>query len=185
MRYAIKTKTLVQAYPLGADHPMEKKLVELGAIRVHPDGEYELFSQEAINGKGQIAHAGDFFKADLVDGVYYPYPNGREDFLKKHTHVEGDTYRQVAYPMPVWLDGDPMEEEIRFLLDTGRLTICPEDEKRYFNAYLWGTLESRSRDGIVAFYDVKRENGAITDVNFNLIERNYFEENYRFCGPNG
>ena len=29
MRYAIKTKTLVQAYPLGADHPMEKKLVEL------------------------------------------------------------------------------------------------------------------------------------------------------------
>ena len=79
----------------------------------------------------------------------------------------------------------PLEEEIRFLLDTGRLTICPEDEKRYFNAYLCGTLESRSRDGIVAFYDVKRENGAITDVNFYLIERNYFEENYRFCGPNG
>lgn len=185
MRYAIKTNTLVKAYPLGEGHPMEKKLVEAGAIRVHPDGRYELFSQESLNGEGQIARAGDFFKADLVDGKYYPYPNDREGFLEKHTHIEGDTYRQAAYPMPVWLDGDPMDEEIRFLLDTGRLTLNEEDESRYFNAFLTDCHESRSRDGVVAFYGVTRENGVITDVNFNLIERSYFEANYRFCTENG
>lgn len=185
MRYAIKSKTIVKAYPLGEGHPMEKKLVEAGAIRVHPDGKYELFSQEAINGSGQIAMAGDYFKCDLVDGRYFPYPNDRATFLRKHRHIEGDTYEQIVYPMPVWLDGDPMDEEIRYLLDNELLTINPADEKRYFNAFLWGCLESRSRDGIVAFYGVKKENGVITDVSFNLIERSYFEENYRFCTENG
>ena len=82
MRYAIKSKKkIVQAYPLGQGHPMETALIEEGAIRLLPDGSYALFSQEAVNGQGQIAYAGDYFKVDTIDGRHYPYPNDREFFL--------------------------------------------------------------------------------------------------------
>lgn len=65
-------------------------LIEEGAIQRPPDGSYALFSQEAVNGQGQIAQAGDYFKVDTIDGRHFPYPNSREYFLSNHTHLGGD-----------------------------------------------------------------------------------------------
>ena len=78
MRYAVKNKgKIVNAYCLGQSSGMEQELIRLGRIRLLPDGAYELMSQEAKNGTGQRADAGDYFKVDEVEGVYYPYPNSR------------------------------------------------------------------------------------------------------------
>ena len=71
MAYAVKEKTRCRAWELGAGSDMEQELIRSGRIIAHSDGTYELFSQEAKEGRGQMAQAGDFFKADNQD---YPYP---------------------------------------------------------------------------------------------------------------
>lgn len=184
MRHAVKSK-IVKAYCLGENSEMEQQLLQEGTIRKREDGSYELFSREAVNGSGQIAHAGDYFKVDHVDGKNYPYPNAREYFLKNHRHISGDEYVQngsgdTAYA--IWQDGDESCEEIRFLLDTGRLTISPDTPDKYYNAFLWGTLLNAGRDATVVFYGVTRDSeGKITDIDFNLVARQFFEENYVLC----
>ena len=62
MRYAVKSKKkIVKAYRLGAGSQMEAQLIREGAIRRREDGSYELFSQEAVNGRGEAARTGDYF----------------------------------------------------------------------------------------------------------------------------
>ena len=164
MKYAVKSKKkIVKAYPLGAGHPMEAQLVEEGAIRRLPDGRYELFSQEAVNGHGEIACAGDYFKVDTVDGRHFPYPNSREYFVANHTHLGGD---------------EPLEE-VRWLVDTGRLTLKPGDPSHFFNAFLWGADLSAAADATLIFYSVDRDaDGAITDASFNFVAKHEFEAGY-------
>lgn len=180
MKYAIKSKRkIVKAYPLGVGHPMELALIEEGAIQLLSDGSYALFSQEAVNGQGQIAHAGDYFKVDTIDGRHYPYPNGREFFLANHTHLSGDEYEQLNKPLLIWQADDAMIEEIRWLVDTGRLTLKPQEPDRFFNAFLWGADLSAARDATLVFYSVDRdENGVITDISFNFVAKNEFEASY-------
>ena len=87
MRYAVKNKgKFVRAYELGAGSEIEKLLIEEGAICAETSGRFHLFSQEAVNGEGQLADRGDFFKVDTVDGRHYPYPNKRDWFLKNHSN---------------------------------------------------------------------------------------------------
>lgn len=180
MKCAVKSKKkIVKAYPLGAGHPMEAALIEEGAIRRLPDGRYELFSQEAINGHGQIAQTGDYFKVDTIDGRHFPYPNDREFFLNNHTHLSGDEYEQVNKPLQIWQTGDELAEEIRWLVDTGRLTLKPQDPEHYFNAFLWGADLSAAADATLVFYSVDRdESGAITDISFNFVAKSEFEASY-------
>lgn len=180
MKYAVKSKKkIVTAYPLGAGHPMEAALIEEGAIRLRPDGSYELFSQEAVNGSGQIARAGDYFKVDTVEGRHYPYPNSREYFLSNHTHLSGDEYEQANKPLLMWQVGDEPMEEVRWLVDTGRLTLKPQEPEHYFNAFLWGADLSAADDATLIFYSVDRdENGNITDASFNFVARAEFEAGY-------
>lgn len=180
MKYAVKSKRrIVKAYPLGAGHPMEALLIEEGAIRLLPDGTYALLSQEAINGAGQIARPGDYFKVDTIDGRHYPYPNEREFFLNNHTHLAGDEYEQVNRKLLVWQAGDDPIEELRWLVDTGRLTLKPQDPVRYFNAFLWGADLSAAADATLVFYSVERDgSGAITDISFNFVARAEFEDCY-------
>lgn len=180
MKYAVKSKKkIVKAYPLGAGHPMEAALIAEGAIRLLPDGSYELFSQEAVNGVGQKALPGDYFKVDTVDGRHYPYPNKRDFFMANHTHLGGDDYEQASKPLQIWQATDGLCEEIRWLVDTGRLTLKPDTPERYFNAFLWGTDLSAAMDATLVFYRVDRdENGAITDIEFNFVERTMFESTY-------
>ena len=180
MKYAVKTKKkIVLAYPLGAGHPMEALLIEEGAIRLLPDGSYELFSQEAVNGHGQLAQPGDYFKVDTINGRHFPYPNDREYFLSNHTHLSGDDYEQINKPLMIWQTGDEISDEIKWLLDTGRLTLNPQDPTRFFNAFLWGADLSAAADATLVFYGVDRdENGCITDISFNFVARPEFESSY-------
>lgn len=180
MRRAIKSKRkIVMAYPLGAGHPMEALLIEEGAIRLLPDGSYALFSQEAVNGQGQIARAGDYFKVDTIDGRHYPYPNSREFFLDNHIHLTGDEYEQINKPLLIWQVGDAFTEEVNWLVDTGRLTLKPQEPAHYFNAFLWGADLSAAADATLVFYSVDRdENACITDISFNFVAKPEFEACY-------
>ncbi len=67
----------VRAYELGAGTEAEQRMIAEGKILVHPDGSYELFSQETDQ-HGEHAKAGDFFKIDSSD---QPYPNARAYFM--------------------------------------------------------------------------------------------------------
>lgn len=187
MRYAVKNKgKIVKAYCLGESSEMEQLLIRLRRIRLLPDGVYELMSQEAKNSTGQRAEAGDYFKVDHVNGEYFPYPNGREFFLSNHTHLEGDTYEQKALPLAIWQWGDKPCDAIEYLLEHGKLTLNQEDEKRFFNAFLWGADLSAPRDATVIFYDIIRDaSGAITDVNFNFVVKEEFECSYTICTEEG
>lgn len=180
MRYAVKSKKkIVTAYPLGAGHPMEAALITEGTIRLRADGSYELFSLEAVNGQGQIAQPGDFFKIDTVDGRHYAYPNSREFFLSNHTHLRGDEYEQANKPLMIWQAQDAPTEEVRWLVDTGRLTLKPQDPAHFFNAFLWGSDLSAADDATLIFYRVDRDaSGAITDIDFNFVAKEPFEADY-------
>lgn len=180
MRYAVKSlRKIITAYPLGEGHPMEAALIAEGAIRLLPDGTYELFSQEAVNGRGQVAHAGDYFKVDDVDGKHFPYPNDREFFLANHTHLSGDEYEQANKPLMIWQADDAVTEEVRWLVDNGRMTLKPEDPDHFFNAFLWGADLSAARDATLIFYSVDRdENDAIADISFNFVAKSAFDESY-------
>lgn len=219
MRYAVKNKkNIVTAYQLGAGSDMERNLIEEGAIRLTEDGRYELFSQEAKDGRGQLADKGDYFKVDVKDGKPYPYNNMKAWFEENHDHLEGDEYEQKSWPVMVWdakdreaaeekaaerkaveekagdvlqrkkSDGerdyvrDFLPEEIRYLLDTGKLSIFPESEDRYFSAELWGTTLTQSKDGVVIIYGVDRDkDGRITDIDFGLVGKKEFDERYTLC----
>ena len=187
MRYAIKSKCKrLKAYELGAGSDMEKRLLREGVIRPTGDGRYLLFSKEAVNGVGEAAREGDFFKVDEIDDRRYAYPNDRTWFLEHHRHIEGDEYEQVNRPLPVWRVGDPMDEEIDYLVRTERLHIAPEDGAHCFRAFLWGAPLSAARDATVVFYRVDRDGqGRIADVDFGLVDRLSFEENYVFCDAQG
>lgn len=187
MKYAAKkVGKIVKAYCLGENTPMEQELIKEGAIKIQSTGTYELFSQEAVNGIGQIANPGDYFKVDTIDGKYYPYPNDRDFFLKNHRHIQGDEYEQIAKPLEIWQSGDEMCEEIRYLLDNQKMTIKEDDPEHYFNAFLWGSDLSAAEDATIVFYSVSRtESGEITDVDFNFVARPQFENDYRLCDKDG
>ena len=183
MRYALKNKKkIVKAYQLGAGTDMEKMLIEEGAIKHKEDGTYELFSQEAVNGAGEVACSGDYFKVDEVNGKHFPYPNGREWFEDNHTHLSGDEYEQVNKPLAIWEAYDPLCEEIEYLVENGKLTIKEKDEEHYFNAFLWGAELSAAKNAVVLFYSVdKDDKGNITDISFNFVARAEFDKTYSYC----
>ena len=140
MKYAIKNKkVLVHAYRLGDGSAMERQLIEEGAIRCLPDGRYELFSQEAVHGSGELAQRGDYFKVDTVDGRHYPYPNTRAYFEANHTLADAaqDLYEQKPTPRRIWQKEDGMCPEIAALLHADRLCLNPADPQHYFSAFLY------------------------------------------------
>ena len=177
MAYAVKMERKVQAWELGAGSEKEQEMIRRGKIRAHPDGTYELFSQETSEGKGQMAKTGDYFK---VDDTGSPYPNRRGWFLENHRHLEEDWYLQQSKPLKIWRKDDPECEEIRFLLDRKILFIHPENPQRYFSARLWGTEETAPSDAVIVFFSVERDpEGNITGINFNFVVKDYFEKYYR------
>lgn len=180
MKYAVKNKRrIVKAYPLGAGHPMEAALIEEGAIRLREDGSYELFSQEAVNGQGQIAYPGDYFKVDTIEGRHFPYPNGRDFFVENHVHISGDEYEQKNKPLQIWRLSDEMPDAVKWLVDNGRLTLKPEDPAHYFNAFLWGADLSAASDATLVFYGIDRDcSGTIVDASFNFVAKPEFDACY-------
>lgn len=184
MRYAMKNKgKLVYAYELGAGTEMERQLIEEGAIRREDDGTYRLFSIEAVNGEGQLAQKGDFFKVETAEGRHYPYPNKRDWFLARHIPLGGDRYEQRVLPVPIWEKGDPPCDAVDALLADGRLRLDPEHRERYYNAEIWGAPLSASEDAVLVFHRLERAgDGSIRSIGFNFVERRIFERDYTVCG---
>lgn len=179
MRKAIKNKgRIVKAYRLGDGSAMEKEMIAAGKIRPLPGDRYEIFSLEAVNGSGEIAGAGDYFK---VDEYGCPYPNLRDFFTANHRHLEGDVYEQFPKALDAWTAEDGMCPEIAFLVENKGLVIDEANPGKYFTAPLFGTMESAARDAVVVFYCIRRdEAGNITDADFNFVERDYFANHYEW-----
>jgi len=177
MRKAIKNKgKIVSAYELGAGSAMECKLIKEGKIVLHADGKYELYSKEAVNGSGQIAQKGDYFKLS-ADG--FPYPNDRSYFIENHRHLEADTYEQKVFPQYAWSANDEMCPEIQFLIDNRGLVLDKTNPGKYFNAPLWGTDESAPIDAVLMFYDITyNTQNEICDATFNFVAIEDFTRDY-------
>ena len=175
----------LKAYELGASSPMELRLLNEKKIIANNDDTFSLLSLEAVKGGkgGEVAHNGDFFKVDFVDGNFFPYPNAREWFLKNHIHLTGDDWEQIPKPLPVWFEGDDLREpEMNFLIHSGKLFIKKDDPKHYFNAFLWGTWLASEKSSAIVFYQVNRDSaGEIFSVDFGLVQRKIFERDYEFC----
>lgn len=168
----------VRAYELGCHSQMEQDMIRSGKIILRPDGEYELFSRESINGSGEIAAPGDFFKIDS-DG--FPYPNSRKFFFENHRHISGDLYEQKPRLLEAWEKSDAMCPEIEFLIKHKGLTLDENNAHRFFTAPLWGTVESAARDAVIIFYETTRNaQGDITDAVFNFVAREEFERTYEW-----
>lgn len=166
----------VLAYQLGSQSPALQQLVKEGRLIACPDGSFEVMSQEAVHGKGEKAFPGDFVK---IDAQGYPYPNSKTFFENNHRHLQGDEYEQIPRPLEAWPASEPVCEEVRFLVEHKGLVIDPRHPDRYLTAPLWGTLESATRDAVVVFYHIQRdESGAIVDADFNFVARSVFETEY-------
>ena len=79
-----KQGKIVEAYRLGEESRMIRHLMEEGKIIEKGSGIFEVFSQEAVHGSGEIAYTGDFIK---VDASGMPYPNTGGFFLKNHRRL--------------------------------------------------------------------------------------------------
>ncbi len=166
-----KPKT-VCAYELGAGSAVEAELIKSGRIRLLPDGKYEIFSRESVNGSGEIASPGDFVK---IDGEGYPYPNERGYFLENHRFLDADRYEQKPQSVLAWTADDEMCPEVEYLMDHKGLVINESDPEKYFTAPLWGTVESAPCDAVLVFYRLERDaDGRITDADFNFVARDEF-----------
>ena len=179
MRSAQKRPVRFTAFQLGKNNPLEEELIRAGKIRPDGDGNYEVFSREARNTKGELAKAGDYIK---IDSGGYPYPNDREFFESVCVQVGENQYQQNGTPVEVWLADDPMCDVISFLLSTNRLRLNEASDEQYFQAELWGTMLSAARNAAIIIHSVTRDSqGAIVDVDFYFIERGEFERTYKWC----
>jgi len=171
-----KQGKIVQAYRLGEQGKVIKSLIEEGLILEREDGLYEIFSQEAINGKGEIASANYYIK---VDSAGKPYPNNPNFFEKNHKKVGVDLYEQIPAELLAWTVEEKLCEEMSFLIDNKKLYINEENKKKYFNAFLWGSNLSAPKDAVIVFYEVVRnKKGKITEVDFNFVRRDEFDKTY-------
>ena len=144
--YAIKKNTKRQAWEFGAGSDMEQKMISSERIIRHPNGLYEVFSKEATEGKGQMAHTGDYFK---VDEEGFPSPCERDWFQKNHEHLEADWYLQKAKPLKIWRKGDGESEEIKFLIDNGALTINEEEARNVRQMFDYAFANYSSQEVVV------------------------------------
>lgn len=150
--------------------------MDRGLLRPLPGGDYEVFSLEAVNGSGQRAHAGDYVKLDEKGG---PYPNRAVDFEAHHTPASDGEYFQRSVILEAWSPEEPMCGEVEFLIREKGLVLDPAHPERYYTAPLWGTVESVPREGVLVFYRIdRRENGEISDAEFNFVDREVFDRTY-------
>ena len=176
MRRARKKTVVIRAYRLGERSSGLDKLVAAGLVVLRNDGSYEVHTEETKDGKGEMAHAGDYVK---LDASGRPYPNEAGFFEENHRHIDGDQYEQISKDREVWMMGDAMCPEIELLIKQGRLELHKEDPEHYFQGTGWGTKLIASSDAALVFYEIKKNSdGKITDAEFNFVDRETFEETY-------
>lgn len=176
MRKARKRPVVVRAYRLGDENNIVDGLTAEGEIRLRGDGTFEVFSQEAKGESGEIAQMGDYIK---LDSSGMPYPNSEKFFEENHRHIAGEFYEQRSNVLSVWMYGDPVGEEMWYLMENKGLTLHEDDPVRYFQAPLWGTELSAAKDAVIVFYRIDRdEEGKICDAEFNFVAGDEFEKTY-------
>lgn len=179
MRFAKKRPVTFTAFQLGQNSLLEAQMIQAGRIRTNGTGVYEVFSQEARAGKGEIVHSSDYVK---IDSKGYPYPNKKDFFEASCVSLGENQYQQIGTPVEVWFADDPMSDFILFLLNTHQLHIDPSNDAQYFQAELFGAPLSAARSAAVIAYAVRRDpDGSIVDVDFNFVERGEFEKTYEWC----
>lgn len=165
----------VNAYELGTDDDLLAEYFSRGKLKKLSGDTYEVFSLEAVSGRGEIAHTGDFIKIDTGGN---PYPVDRVFFWENHRHTGDTRYEQIPRELDAWDVGESMSEEVSFLIEEKGLTISGSAEK-YFSAPLWGTVESAEKDAVIVFYSITRDaEGHITDADFNFVARGEFDKMY-------
>lgn len=176
MRKAIKSGIPMEAYPLDSTAPKMQQLLKEGKIRKVNHQQYAVYSQEAINGEGEIAQAHDYVK---IDNSGYPYPNKKEWFESRHTRVGENLYLQNPIEVLVWQAWDPVSEEIDYLIQSGKLILNKEDESHYYNSFLFGANLSAPITAYLVIFSVERaEDGNIRNIDFNFVAADYFEKYY-------
>lgn len=159
---------------LGENSPLEQELTQRGLLKKTEDG-WELITRETL-GKGEVVRPGDYVK---LDSLSMPYPNDPVFFRENHTHLEGDWYLQKSRPVYAWTLEQGEDPRIEFLLRTGRLTITPDDPQKTFSAFLWGTQQSASRDGVLILSRVDyTAEGDIADIAFHMVAGEEFYKTY-------
>lgn len=170
-----KSGKIVQAYRLGDEGPVIKKLINEGKIKKIGEDFYEVFSQET-DVKGEIAYSCDYIK---VDSAGCPYPNSEKFFKENHVHVSGDDYEQLPKPLYAWEASDGMCKEIVFLIEQKGLIINEASEEKYFTAPLWGTMLSAAKDAVIIFYELLWDkDGNVVEADFNFVAKSEFDKTY-------
>ena len=172
----VKKKALPQrACCLGEGSALEQELIRRKLLKKRPDGLWELTTRETA-GQGEICRPGDYIK---LDSIGMPYPNDPSYFRANHTHLEGQWYVQNSRPVYGWTLEQPEDPIIRFLVESGRLRIDPEDPARTFSAFLWGTEQTAARDAVIIITATERSaGGQITDVSFHMVAGEEFRKTY-------
>ena len=164
------------AYRAGSGCRELEELIRQGRILRIDEDTYEVLTKEAVHGKGEVFHTGDYVKLDS-DG--WPYPNKKEFFERNHIRIGEHVYEQIQNELWAWDAEEEMCPEIEFLIREKGLEIREEDPERYFTAQLWGTRLSAAKDAVIVFYRIDRdEHGAMLDCDFNFIARRDFEAAY-------
>lgn len=171
-----KNENRVSAYRLGDKSEMLDKLFMEKKIRKISNNTFEIFSQEAINGRGEIAHIGDYVK---IDNAGFPYPNEKTFFSENHYEAGENEYIQIPHPLDAWTVDEPMCAEIEFLINHKGLIISEDNPDEYFSAPLWGTTLSAPRSSVIIFYSIFRNSeSVIIDIDYNFVKRDEFEKTY-------
>ena len=179
IRIIKKKGKIVKAYRLGEQSAAMQKLQNEKRVVYLGNNKYEVFSQEAVNGKsghGQVVDAGDYIK---IDNAGFPYPNEAEYFEKNHRHISDDDYEQIPMTLDAWTLDEPICPEVEFLRKEKGLVIHEDDPDHYYEAELWGTKEIAAKDAVLVFYSISydREHN-VQDAEFNFVERNEFNLTY-------
>lgn len=182
MRKAIKKEgKKVIAYEVGKDIEKIEELISLGKVKINEAGKYEVFSKEATSGKGELVVDGDFIKLDTSGD---PYPNARDFFLENHNHIEGYEYEQIPKVVSIWQADEEIVSEIKFLMTHKGLKINKNDEHVYYKAPLWGTVLTAAKNAYIVLYSITKENGIITDIDYNFVENSEFHRTYNIIDGN-
>lgn len=173
----IKNKSkIVKAYKLQKDSDTIQNLMKSGKITYRGDKKYEVHSLETLGGKGELAVEGDWIK---IDDSGYPYPNSKEFFEAHHRLVKGDTYEQIPQALNAWKEECGLCPEVEYLLRNKKLLIDETSFEKRYSAELWGTREFAAGDAIIVFYNISYdEDGKVSDIDFNFVEKSVFERNY-------
>ena len=130
-----KSGLKIQAWRLGENSPMEKRLLEEKKITRNNDGTYTIMSLEAVRGGngGEVAQVGDWFRVEQLTDVLYPFPMTETFVRNNFRHLAGDEFEVIPKILNAWFADDKIIcAEVEYLMQTGRLIITKNDPEHYF-----------------------------------------------------